>query len=48
MEKTVPWRRRIVTYATSAVLLVIGILVLAVPDVLPALTIPSSDMMQTG
>lgn len=48
VEKTVSWRRRIVTYATSAVLLVIGVLVLAVPDVLPALTIPSGDMMQTG
>jgi predicted metal-binding membrane protein len=44
VEKTVPWRRRIVTYATSAVLLVLGILVLAVPDVLPALTIPSDPM----
>ena len=41
VEKLVPWRRRVVTYATSAVLLVIGILVLAAPDALPALTIPS-------
>jgi predicted metal-binding membrane protein len=24
VEKTVPWRRRVVTYATSAVLLVLG------------------------
>jgi len=47
VEKTVPWHRRIVTYATSAVLLVTGILVLAAPHLLPALTIPS-DMMQTG
>src|SRR5215510_4327236 len=45
IEKTVPWRRQAVTYATSAVLLVLGILVLAVPDVLPGLTIPSGDMM---
>jgi predicted metal-binding membrane protein len=44
VEKTVPWRRRVVTYATSAVLLVLGILVLVVPDVLPALTIPSDTM----
>jgi predicted metal-binding membrane protein len=44
VEKIVPWRRRVVTYATSAVLLVIGILVLAAPDVLPALTIPSDTM----
>ena len=48
MEKTVPWRRRMVTYATSAVLLVLGILVLAAPDSLPALTIPSGNPMQTG
>jgi predicted metal-binding membrane protein len=48
VEKTVPWRRRIVTYATSAVLLVLGILVLVVPDALPALTIPSGDPMQMG
>jgi predicted metal-binding membrane protein len=48
VEKTVPWRRRVVTYATSAVLLVLGILVLAFPDALPALTIPTDDMMQMG
>jgi predicted metal-binding membrane protein len=48
VEKTVPWRRRLVTYATSAVLLVLGILVLAAPDALPALTIPSGDTMQMG
>jgi predicted metal-binding membrane protein len=46
VEKTVPRRRRVVTYTTSAVLLVLGILVLAAPDALPALTIPSSDTMQ--
>ena len=46
VEKTVPGRRRVVTYATSAVLLVLGILVLAAPDLLPALTIPSGDTMQ--
>jgi predicted metal-binding membrane protein len=45
VEKTVPWRRRVVTYATAAVLLVLGILVLAAPDALPALTIPSGDSM---
>src|SRR4029450_2098561 len=43
--ETVPVRRRVVTYATSAVLLVLGILVLAVPDALPALTIPSGATM---
>jgi predicted metal-binding membrane protein len=44
VEKMVPWRRRVVTYATAALLLVIGILVLAAPDALPALTIPSDTM----
>jgi predicted metal-binding membrane protein len=48
VEKTVPWRRRVVTYATSAVLLLLGVLVLAAPDVLPALTVPSGDMMRMG
>ena len=45
VEKTVPGRQRVVTYATSAILLAIGILVLAAPDALPALTIPADDMM---
>jgi cytochrome c biogenesis protein CcdA len=45
VEKTVPWRQRVVTYATAAVLLVLGILVLAVPDALPALTTSSGDAM---
>jgi predicted metal-binding membrane protein len=48
VEKVVPWRRRVVTYATSTVLLVIGILVLTAPDMLPALTIPSSGAMPMG
>jgi predicted metal-binding membrane protein len=48
VEKTVPWRRRVVTYATSAVLLALGILVLVAPEALPALTIPSTDMMPMG
>jgi predicted metal-binding membrane protein len=48
VEKTVPWRRRVVTYATSAVLFVLAILVLAAPDALPALTIPSGETMQMG
>ena len=45
VEKTVPWRRRVVTYATAALLLVLGILVLVAPDALPALTIPAGDPM---
>jgi predicted metal-binding membrane protein len=45
LEKLVPDRYRIVTYATSAVLLIIGILVLAAPETLPALTIPAGGGM---
>ena len=44
VEKTVPWRQRVVTYGTSAVLLVLGVLVLAFPDALPALIIPGDTM----
>jgi predicted metal-binding membrane protein len=43
VEKTLPWRR-LVNYGTAVVLLVLGILVLAAPDALPALTIPSDAM----
>ena len=45
VEKTVPWRRRVVTYATAALLLLLGVLLLVAPDALPALTIPASDSM---
>jgi len=40
MEKTLPWRR-VATLGTAAVLLVLGVLVLASPSAVPALTIPS-------
>ena len=40
-QKALPWRRA-VTYGTAAVLLVLGVLVLTAPDLVPALTIPSS------
>jgi predicted metal-binding membrane protein len=43
VEKTLPWRW-IVTYGTAAVLLGLGVLVLAAPQVLPALTIPAAPM----
>ena len=43
IEKTLPWRR-LVTYGTASVLLVLGVLVLAAPQVLPALTIPATPM----
>ena len=43
-EKTIPWRR-VGTYGTAAVLLLLGVLVLAAPEAVPALTIPGSDAM---
>ena len=43
IEKTLPWRR-IVTYGTVAALLTLGILVLAAPHALPAMTIPTGHM----
>ena len=43
-EKLIPLRRA-ATYGTAAILLVLGVLVLAVPDVIPALTIPEGDSM---
>lgn len=43
VEKTLPWRR-IAAYGTTAVLLILGILVLVAPDALPALTIPAAPM----
>jgi predicted metal-binding membrane protein len=46
LQKTLPWRR-VVGYGTSLVLLVLGVLMLAAPDALPALTIPSGDMMSS-
>ncbi|MGH3989895.1 MAG: DUF2182 domain-containing protein [Pseudonocardiaceae bacterium] len=46
-EKLLPWRQG-VTYATAAVLLSLGVLLLVAPDALPALTIPSGDEMGMG
>jgi predicted metal-binding membrane protein len=42
LEKTLPWRR-LATYGTAATLVCLGILVLASPAAVPALTIPSDD-----
>jgi predicted metal-binding membrane protein len=44
IEKTLPWRR-LATYGTTAILLALGVLLLAIPDALPGLTIPGSGMM---
>ena len=42
LEKTLPWGRA-VTYGTAAILLVLGVAVLAAPDAVPGLTIPAGD-----
>jgi predicted metal-binding membrane protein len=43
IEKTLPWRRAAV-YGTSAILLVLGLLLLVAPEMVPALTIPEGPM----
>ncbi len=43
IEKLLPWRR-VATYGTAAVLLVLGVLVLAAPAAVPGLTIPGDVM----
>ena len=43
-EKLIPWRR-VAIYGTMAVLLVLGVLVLAAPDAIPGLTIPGGGSM---
>jgi len=43
-EKVLPWRR-VATYGTAAILLALGILLLAAPDAIPALTIPGDHSM---
>jgi predicted metal-binding membrane protein len=44
IEKTLPWRR-VATYGAAAVLLALGLLLFAIPDDLPGLTIPRGEMM---
>jgi predicted metal-binding membrane protein len=44
VEKTLPWRR-VATYGTAGILLTLGVLLLTVPDVIPALTMPGGDSM---
>jgi predicted metal-binding membrane protein len=43
-EKLIPWRR-VATYGTAALLLVLGMFLLAAPAALPGLTIPGAAMM---
>lgn len=45
VEKTIPWRR-VASYGTAALLLVLGLLVLAAPDAVPGLTTPQHNPMQ--
>jgi len=44
LEKTLPWRRT-ATSATAVVLLALGVLVLAAPQALPGLPVPTPDPM---
>jgi predicted metal-binding membrane protein len=44
IEKTLPWRRA-ATYATTAVLVALGVLVLAFPTAIPWLTVPGDQPM---
>jgi predicted metal-binding membrane protein len=44
LEKLIP-SRRVATCGTAALLLVLGVLMLAAPDVIPALTIPGMSQM---
>jgi predicted metal-binding membrane protein len=44
LEKTLPWRR-VATYGTAALLLVLGVLLFAAPHAIPGLTVPGSDQM---
>jgi predicted metal-binding membrane protein len=44
VEKTIPWRR-VATYATTVALVVLGIIMLVVPDALPGLTVPDQSPM---
>jgi len=44
IEKTAPWRR-VATYGTTMVLVVLGVLMLVAPDALPGLTVPGLNPM---
>jgi predicted metal-binding membrane protein len=41
-EKMLPWGR-VVTYGTAAILVVLGVMLIAAPGAVPGLTIPGSD-----
>jgi predicted metal-binding membrane protein len=44
IEKTLPWRR-VATYGTAGILLVLGVLLFAIPDAVPGITMPGSGVM---
>jgi len=44
IEKTLPWRR-IATYGTAVALFALAVLLFAVPDAVPGLTIPKGGTM---
>jgi len=44
IEKTIPWRR-VATYGTATVLVVLGVLMLVSPQALPGLTVPGQSPM---
>jgi hypothetical protein len=43
-EKLIP-SRRAATYGAAAILLVLGVLLIAAPDTIPALTVPGNGSM---
>jgi predicted metal-binding membrane protein len=45
LEKTLPWKR-VATYGTAAILVALGVLLIAAPDAIPGLTVPGGEMMQ--
>ena len=47
LEKTLPWGRA-VTYGTAALLLVVGVMLIAAPDAIPGLTLPGHSSMGGG
>ncbi|HWD01103.1 MAG TPA: DUF2182 domain-containing protein [Amycolatopsis sp.] len=46
LEKVIPWRR-VATYGTALLLVVLGVLVLAAPDALPGFSVPGETPMPT-
>jgi predicted metal-binding membrane protein len=46
VEKTLPWRR-VATYGTAALLVVLGLMLFIAPDAIPALTVPGAGQMGT-